>query len=74
MENMREKDVLINRTQMLKIAQEYNIFVSLGTIHRWANKPDFPMPAGKNGKHLLYYQYEFIKYLNYRLKRIQEEH
>jgi len=74
MENIREKDVLINRTQMVQIAKEYNIFVSLGTIHRWANEPDFPLTVGKNGKYLLYSKHCFISYLQKKKRGICENH
>ena len=73
MELLKEKEALINRKQMLEIAQQYNIFVSIGTIHRWANEPDFPLVVGKKGKYLLYSQKDFTKFLNQRLRQIQEE-
>ncbi len=47
MEDVKEKDVLINRTQMLRVARENRIYVSKSTIHRWANDPDFPRVIGK---------------------------
>jgi len=72
--NIQEKDALINRTQMVQIAKEYNIFISQGTIHRWANEPDFPTTVGKNGKYLLYCHSDFISFLKKRLVRIQMEH
>jgi len=65
---------LINRSQMLVIAQEYRLFVSHSTIHRWANTPEFPRAVGKNGKYLLYYKQEFIKFLKRRLRTIEEVH
>jgi hypothetical protein len=74
MENTKEKDVLINRAQMLDIAREFNIFVSLGTIHRWANEPGFPVVIGQNGKSLLYSRQGFINCLILRIKHIQNEH
>jgi hypothetical protein len=74
MENAKEKDVLINRSQMLQIAREYNIFVSQGTIHRWANEPEFPLVVGKEGKYFLYLRSDFTIFLNQRLRKIQEEH
>lgn len=74
MELVKEKEVLVNRKQMVSIAREHNIIVSLGTIHRWANEPDFPLVVGKEGKHLLYSQSDFAKFLNQRLRKIQEEH
>ena len=74
MENAKEKDALINRTQMLKIAQGYKIFISKSTIHRWANEQGFPYPVGQNGRYLLYQQSEFVSFLKCRLKRIQDEH
>jgi len=72
--DVKKKEVLINRSQMLNIAQEYRIFVSKSTIHRWANEPDFPYPIGQNGRYLLYSRIEFIAFLKMRLNRIQEEH
>ena len=74
MENVNAREVLINRTQMLKIAQEYRIFVSKSTIHRWANEPDFPYPVGQNGRYLLYSSVEYNDFLKRKVKRIQEEH
>ena len=74
MELVKEKEVLINRKQMIGIARKYNIFISIGTIHRWANEPDFPRVVGKNGKYLLYSPSDFSKFLNQRLNKIQEEH
>lgn len=74
MENVKGKDVLINRSQMLKIARYYKIFVSKSTIHRWANEPDFPYPVGQNGRFLLYSSVEYDNFLNRKLKRIQEDH
>jgi len=73
MENVKEKEVLINRSQMLKIAREYRIFISKSTIHRWANEPDFPLAIGQDGRNLLYAKGEFIDFLRKRLRRIQEE-
>lgn len=74
MKSVKKKDVLINRTQMVEIAEEYNIFVSSGTIHRWANEPDFPLAVGKESKNLLYIHSDFIQYLRKRLRKIQFEH
>ena len=74
MEKVEEKDVLINRTQMLEIAQEYNIFVSQGTIHRWANEPNFPLAVGKEGKFILYSKMEFTEYLENKVRNIQIAH
>lgn len=74
MEGAKEKDVLINRTQMLKIAREYRIFVSKSTIHRWSNESEFPYVKGIDGKNLLYSRYDFIMFLKQRLSRIQKEH
>ena len=74
MENVNAREVLINRTQMLKIAQGYRIFVSKSTIHRWANEPDFPYPVGQNGRYLLYSSVEYNDFLKRKVKRIQEEH
>jgi hypothetical protein len=74
MELVKEKDVLINRTQMLQIVREYNIFVSIGTIHRWANEPDFPRVVGKKGKFLLYAKTNFISYLIGKREKTQDDH
>lgn len=74
MESVKEKQILINRTQMLQIAREYNIFVSLGTIHRWANEPDFPLTVGKKGKYLLYSKHSFISYIQKKKKNICQNH
>ena len=74
MDVLKDKDVLINRTQMVHIAIEYNIFVSLGTIHRWANEPDFPLAIGKKGKFLLYKRQEFETFLKKRFEKIQLYH
>jgi predicted DNA-binding transcriptional regulator AlpA len=74
MKSMKEKEVLINRSQMLKIARYYRIFVSKSTIHRWANEPDFPYPVGQNGRYLLYSSVEYNDFLKRKVKRIQEEH
>jgi len=74
MERGKEKDILVNRTQMVQIAKEYNIFVSQGTIHRWANEPDFPLAVGKKGKHILYSLRDYYKFLKIKLKKIQFEH
>ncbi len=70
----KDNDRLINRSQMVGIAREHNLFVSKSTIHRWANEPDFPLPMGQNGRYLLYSHREFVSYLARRLKRIQMEH
>ncbi len=69
-----QQDALVNRSQMIRIAHEHNLFVSRGTIHRWANEPDFPMPVGKEGKFLLYSNREYRIFLLSKLKRIQIEH
>ncbi len=74
MESVKDKDILINRSQMLKIAREHKIFVSKSTIHRWANEPHFPIVMGQDGRYLLYLRNEFISFLNRRLRKIQEEH
>jgi len=74
MENVKEKEVLITRKQMLEIAKEHNIYVSLGTIHRWANEPDFPNVIGKKGKYLLYSNRDFKIFLYKRMRKIQVEH
>lgn len=69
-----EQDALVNRTQMVKIACDHNLFVTKSTIHRWANEPGFPYPVGQNGRYLLYSQSKFITFLKQRLRKIQEEH
>ena len=69
-----ERDTLINRSQMVAIARDYNLVVSKSTIHRWANEPDFPYPVGQNGQNLLYSCQEFVAYLMRRLKKIQLDH
>lgn len=69
-----EQDVLINRSQMVQIAKKYNMFVSLSTIHRWANEPKFPLALGQDGRTLLYSRIEFIAFLKKRLRQIQAEH
>jgi len=74
LEPVKEKTALINRKQMIAIAREYNIFISIGTIHRWANEPDFPRPVGKNGKHLLYSLNSFHNFVNYKLNKLQSDH
>jgi len=74
MENVKDKEVLINRSQMLKIAREYRIFISKSTIHRWANEPDFPIAIGKDGLKLLYERNQFISYLKQILRQIEEDH
>ncbi|MDP8240849.1 MAG: hypothetical protein P9X24_17310 [Candidatus Hatepunaea meridiana] len=65
---------LITRTQMVHIAREHNIFVSRGTIHRWANESGFPYPVGKDGRSLLYSRREYETFLTGRLEKIQLEH
>lgn len=72
MENVNAREVLINRTEMLKIAKEHRLFVSSSTIHRWANTPEFPRAVGKNGKYLLYRKPEFVAFLKWRLREIEE--
>jgi len=74
MNNVEEKEVLINRSQMLEIAREYKIFVSKSTIHRWANEPDFPLPVGQGGRNILYSKGVFVKYLKKRIGRIRGAH
>ena len=74
MENVKDKEVLINRSQMLKIAREYRIFISKSTIHRWANEPDFPLAIGKDGQKLLYERNQFVSYLKRMLRQIEEGH
>ena len=74
MKSRTEPDVFINRKQMVNIARGHNLFVSLSTIHRWANERSFPRPVGKGGKNLLYMREEYIKFLNRRLEHIQQEH
>ena len=74
MEKVGEKDVLINRSQMLQIAREYKIFVTKSTIHRWANEPGFPTVIGKNGRFLLYSDQSFISFLLKRIQNMKEDH
>ena len=74
MKSVKEKDVLVNRSQMLQIARVFKIFVSQGTIHRWANEPEFPLVVGKRGKFLLYRKANYIKYLVEKKKKIQADH
>ena len=74
METLKKNDVLVNRSQMVIIARGHNLFVSLSTIHRWANERSFPRPVGKGGKNLLYLREEYIKFLNRRLEHIQQEY
>jgi hypothetical protein len=74
MEKAEEKDVLINRTQMIKIAWQHNIRISRSTIHRWANKPEFPLVKGQNGRFLLYFKSEYLVFLKRYLKTIQDNH
>jgi len=74
MENVKEREVLINRSQMLTIAREYRLFVSNSTIHRWANTPNFPRAVGKEGKYLLYKKPEYVAFLKWRLREIEEMH
>ena len=69
---VREKEVLINRTQMLEIASEYQLYISKSTIHRWANTPNFPRVVGKKSKFLLYKKIEFISFLKLTLRRMEE--
>ena len=74
MSNSLNNRSLINRTQMVQIAHEHNLFVSKSTIHRWANEPGFPLAVGQNGRYLLYLRQEFIESLKRRLRKIKEEH
>lgn len=69
-----EQDVLINRSQMIQIAQKQNLFITKSTIHRWANKPEFPLPVGQNGRSILYSRKDFTAFLASHLKQIQWEH
>ena len=64
---------LVSRNQMVAIAKEYNLFVTLSTVHRWANEPDFPLVAGQRGRTFLYHRFEFISFLKKHLRRMQEE-
>ena len=73
MKKSNEKDVLINRTEMIKIAREFKIFISRSTIHRWANERDFPVPIGKAGRNILYYKGDFSNYLEKRIRKIRED-
>jgi len=68
-----DQDALINRSQMVIIARDYNLIVTKSTIHRWANEPDFPYVVGQDGRNLLYERGEFLRFLKRRLQRIQEE-
>ena len=68
-----EQDALINRSQMLAIARQFNLFVTKSTIHRWANEPDFPYVVGQDGRSLLYSRAELVAFLKRRLRKIQEE-
>ncbi|MDP8238476.1 MAG: hypothetical protein P9X24_05260 [Candidatus Hatepunaea meridiana] len=74
MEVLKERDVLINRTQMLGIAREHRIFISKSTIHRWANESNFPLAVGKDGLKLLYERSQFVRYLKRILRKIEEDH
>jgi predicted DNA-binding transcriptional regulator AlpA len=73
MENVKEKDVLINRSQMISIAWQHNLRISRSTIHRWANQPDFPTVVGIDGQALLYFRRQFIEFIEHRLCSIQEK-
>ena len=74
MENVKEREVLINRSQMITIAWQHNIRISRSTIHRWANQPDFPVVVGKDGQALLYERSQFVRYLERILQKIEEDH
>ncbi len=74
MEKVQEKDVLVNRSQMVRIAREYKIFISKSTIHRWANEPEFPLVKGQDGRFLLYSKNEFLVFLKRYLATIQANH
>jgi len=74
MEKVKEREVFINRSQMILIAREFAIFVSRGTIHRWANEPDFPYPVGQNGRNILYSREEFLSFIKKRVTKIQNDH
>ena len=69
-----ERDTLINRSQMLAITREHNLFITKSTIHRWANEPGFPLAVGQDGLKLLYERSQFLGYLKRRLRRIEEDH
>jgi len=65
--------LLISRSQMITIATTFNIRVTMSTIHRWANEPDFPMVMGQDGRTLLYAKEPFVTFLKKRLKKLQED-
>lgn len=67
------QEPLISRTEMIAIAKTFNIKVTMSTIHRWANEPDFPFVMGQDGRTLLYVKNEFIVFLKKRLKKLQED-
>lgn len=71
--NFRE-DSLINRTQMVKILERHPLCLSSGTIHWWANEPEFPMPVGKRSKCYLYSRKAFEAFIYRKQQRIQETH
>jgi predicted DNA-binding transcriptional regulator AlpA len=65
-------DQLINRSQMISIAWRYNLRISRSTIHRWANKPGFPLVVGLDGQALLYQRSQFIDFIKRKLQGIQD--
>jgi len=69
-----ESDRLINRSQMVIIARQFNILVSQSTIHSWANQSSFPLVMGQDGHKLLYSRDEFIAFIKRKVRKIQEEH
>ena len=72
MENLKEREALINRSQMIEIAREYKIFITKSTIHRWANTPNFLRVVGKKGKFILYKKIEFISFVKLMVKSMEE--
>jgi len=58
------------KEKMVLIARQHNVFVSIGTIHRWANEPDFPRVAGRKGKYFLYFHSEYTNFLHQRIRKM----
>jgi hypothetical protein len=73
MQQMAERDSLVSRSQMLAIAQEHNLLVTMSTIHRWANEPGFPMARGQRGRNLLYSRLQVIAFFEKRIRILQED-
>ena len=65
--------VLIDRTHMINIAREYNLFVSYSTVYRWTNEPEFPVAVGRNGKSALYLKSEFTRFLERMLGKVERD-